>query len=141
MDAYSEIPLYPFTQWSMDLISMPPSKQGNDLIVTWVDRTSKTIVARALKESESSSVNLAKLTFEAICCRFGVPQRLVHDNDVRFKALWKEIWQAIGTHLSFTSSYNPQSDPAERANRQVLEAFQIPRVSIVEPTSSGKVRG
>ena len=91
MDAYSEIPLYPFTQWSMDLISIPPSKQGNDLIVTWVDRTSKTIVARVLKESESSSVNLAKLTFEAICCRFGVPQRLVHDNDVRFKALWKEI--------------------------------------------------
>ena len=124
VDAYSEIPLYPFTQWSMDLISMPPSKQGNDLIVTWVDRTSKTIVARALKESESSSVNLAKLTFEAICCRFGVPQRPVHDNDVRFKALWKEIWQAIGTHLSFTSSYNPQSDPAERANRQVLEALR-----------------
>ena len=33
MDAYSEIPLYPFTQWSMDLISMPSSKRGNDLIV------------------------------------------------------------------------------------------------------------
>ena len=91
MDTYSEIPLYPFTQWGMDLISMSPSKRGNDLIVTWVDRTSKTIVARALEESESSSVNLAKLTFEAICCRFGVTQRLVHDNDVLFKALWKEI--------------------------------------------------
>ena len=93
VDAYSEIPLFPFTQWSMDLISMPPSKQGNDLIVTWVDRP-------------------------------------VHDNDVRFKALWKEIWQAIGTHLSFPSSYNPQSDPAERANRQVLEALRAAASSV-----------
>jgi IS30 family transposase len=97
MDTYSEIPLYPFRHWSMDLISMPVSKQGNDLIVTWVDRTSKTIVARALKESDSSSSTLAKLTFEAVCCRFGVPHRMTHDNDVRFKTLWVEIMRDIGT--------------------------------------------
>ena len=130
MDAYSEIPLYPFSHWSMDLISMPVSKQGNDLIVTWVDRTSKTIVARALKESDSSTSTLAKLTFEAVCCRFGVPHRMTHDNDVRFKTLWEEIMQAIGTKLSFTSSYNPQADPAERANRQVLEALRAAASSV-----------
>jgi hypothetical protein len=30
----------------------------------------------------------------------------------------------VGTKLKFTSSYNPQSDPAERASRQVLEAIR-----------------
>jgi hypothetical protein len=38
--------------------------------------------------------------------------------------------RAIGTKLSFTSSYNPQSDPAERANRQVLEALRAAASSV-----------
>ena len=32
--------------------------------------------------------------------------------------------------MSFTSSYNPQSDPAERANRQVLEALRAAASSV-----------
>ena len=60
----------------MDLIAMPVSKRGNDLIFTWVYRRSKTIVARAFEEIESSAVSLAKLTFETICRRIGVPQRM-----------------------------------------------------------------
>ena len=31
----------------------------------------------------------------------------------------------MGTKPKFTSSYNPQSDPAERANRQLLEALRV----------------
>ena len=30
----------------------------------------------------------------------------------------------IGTMLVFTSSYNPHSDPAERANKQILEVLR-----------------
>ena len=38
----SAIPIQPFTSWAMDLIGpMPRSKDGNEWIVTWVDRTSK----------------------------------------------------------------------------------------------------
>ena len=51
--------------WAMDLIgSMPRSKD----IVTWVDRTSKTIVAAAAARKHTSAEDLAKLTFEEICC-------------------------------------------------------------------------
>ena len=87
-------------------------------------------MARAFKEMESSAVSLAKLTFETICRRIGVPQRMTRDNDGRihdgmFKTLWAEIIKAIGTKLSLTSSYTPQADPAERANRQVLEACKM----------------
>jgi len=47
------------------------------------------------------------------------------DNDVRFvSSLWKSLWHICGTKLRFTSSYYPQADPAERANRQVLEALR-----------------
>ena len=38
--------------------------------------------------------------------------------------MWQELWRLIGTKLVFTSSYNPHSDPAERANKQILEALR-----------------
>jgi hypothetical protein len=47
VDSFSSVPLQPFPHWSMDLIGpLPKSRSGNDLIVTWVDRTSKLIVAK-----------------------------------------------------------------------------------------------
>lgn len=124
--AFSTAPSQPFTHWSMDLIGpMPLSRTGNAWIVTWVDRTTKLIVAEALKAGDTSAADLARLTFRAVCCQYGLPEKLTHDNDVRFASgLWKELWRLVGTKLKFTSSYNPQSDPAERANRQVLEALR-----------------
>lgn len=124
-DVFSSVPERPFTQWAMDLIGpMPKSRAGHEWIVTWVDRTSKMIVAAALKTGACSGKDLADLTFKEICCRFGLPVKLTHDNDVRFKHLWQDIWRRVGTKISRTSAYNPQSDPAERANRQVLEALR-----------------
>ena len=133
-ESFSSIPPLPFSSWAMDLVGpMPPSRAGNDMFVTWVDRTSKLIVAKAFKQKdESGAADLAKMTFEAICCRFGLPVSITHDNDRRFvSSLWKHLWQLVGTKLKFTSSYNPQSDPAERANRQVLEALRGAVSSVV----------
>lgn len=124
-ESFDPIPVQPFTHWSMDLIGpLPKTKTGNDWIVTWVDRTSKTIVARACKSGRSSGADLADLTFEAICCQYGIPARLTHDNDVRFKKFWTQLWTLVGTKLTPTSAWNPQADPAERANRQVQEALR-----------------
>jgi hypothetical protein len=90
VDSFSSEPLQPFTHWSMDLIgTLPKSRSGNDLIITWVDRTSKLIVAKTLRQGNSSAKVLAESTFEAICCRFSLPGGLTHDNDVRFRSLWK----------------------------------------------------
>ena len=125
VDGFSSVPVRPFSHWAMDLIGpMPKSRAGNEWIVTWVDRTSKMIVAAATKTGASSGKDLADLTFKEICCRFGLPLKLTHDNDVRFQHLWNEIWRRVGTKISRTAAYNPQSDPAERANRQVLEALR-----------------
>ena len=133
-ESFSSIPLQPFTSWAMDLIGpLPVTKGGNEWIVTWVDRTSKTIVAAAALESGTSAKDLALLTFTNICCRFGLPVNLTMDNDPRFTSdLWKCLWVLCGTRLRFTSSYNPQSDPAERANRQVLEALRAAVATVVQ---------
>jgi len=109
----------------MDLIGpLPTTKLGNNWIVTWVDRTTKTIVA-AVAKALTSKETLARLTFREICCRFGLPLNLTMDNDVRFNnGLWKSLWKMCGSKLKFTSSYHPQANPAERANRQVMEALR-----------------
>ena len=73
------------------------------------------------------------MTFREICCRFGLPLHLTIDNDFKFvSALWQSLWNLCGTKLRFTSSYNPQSDPAERANRQVLEALRAAVATVVQ---------
>jgi hypothetical protein len=133
VDSFSSVPLQLFTHWSMDLIGpLPKSRSGNDLIVTWVDRTSKLIVAKALRQGNSSAKVLAELTFEAICCRFGLPARLTHDNDVRFQSLWKELWRLLNTKISCTSAYmrgpgGARSRPCGAAQRSCAGSGPLPR--------------
>jgi len=108
------IPLQLFTSLAMDLISpLPATKSGHTWIVTWVDRTSKMIVAAAAKEGQISSEALALMTFREIFCRVRLPLHQTINNDVKFvSALWQSLWDLCGTKLRFTSIYNPQSDPA-----------------------------
>ena len=47
------------------------------------------------------------------------------DRDSRFlSAFWHELHRALRTKLKMTTSYNPRADPAERANRIILEALR-----------------
>jgi len=125
-ESYSAVPIQPLTSWAMDLIgSLPTTKLGHEWIVTWVDRTSKTIVAAPAHSDRTSAEDIAALLLKEICCRFGLPVTLTMDNDVHFVgAVWRALWKLCGTKLKFTSSYNLQSDPAERANQQVLEGLR-----------------
>jgi len=118
----------------MDLVGpLPPTKKGHTWIVTWVDRTSKMIVAAAAADGQMTSEKLTLMTFKEICCRFGLPLNLIMDNDIKFvSSLWQSLWQLCGTKLRFTSSYNPQSDPAERANHQLLEALRAAVATVVQ---------
>jgi len=134
INTFLAIPLQPFTCWAIDLVGpLPPTKKGHTWIVTWVDRTSKMIVAAAAADGQMTSEKLALMTFKEICCRFGLPLNLTMDIDVKFvSSLWQSLWQLCGTKPRFTSSYNPQSNLVERANRQVLEALRAAVATVVQ---------
>ena len=111
---------------------LPTTKLGNNWIVTWVDWTTKTIVAAAAA-APTSKETLARLTFRETCCHFGLPLNLTMDHDVRFNnGLWKSLWKMCGSKLKFTSSYHSQADPAERANRQVREALRAAVATVAQ---------
>jgi len=55
------------------------------------------------------------------------------DNDVRFNnVLWNRLWKMCGSKLKFTSNYHPQADPAERANRQVMETLRAAVATVAQ---------
>jgi hypothetical protein len=92
VEGFSPVPVVSFTHWAMDLICpLSKSRSGHEWIVTWVDCTSKMIVAAAVKTGQSSGRELADLMFTKICCCFGLPAKITHDNDVRFKNVWRDI--------------------------------------------------
>ena len=87
----------------------------------------------AAAAAPTSKETLARFTFREICCRFGLPLNLTMDTDVRFNnGLWTSLWKMCGSKLKFTSSYHPQADPAERANRQVMEALRAAVATVTQ---------
>jgi len=118
----------------MDLIGpLPMTKLGLEWIVTWVDRTSKTIVAAPAHSDRTSAEDIAALTLKEINCRFGLVLILMMDNGVRFVgAVWRALRRVYCTKLKFNPSYNPQSDPAEHANQQVLEGLRTAVATVVQ---------
>jgi len=55
------------------------------------------------------------------------------DNDAHFyNGLLECLWKMCGSKLKFTSSYHPQADPAERANRPVMEALRAAVATVAQ---------
>jgi imidazoleglycerol phosphate dehydratase HisB len=51
----------------------------------------------------------------------GFPRNIVSDRDTKFVGhFWRTLWKNIGTNLSFSSSYHPQTDgKTEVVNRSL----------------------
>ena len=111
---------------TMDLITaLPRTKSGKDCIVVFVDKMSKmshyvpTITA-------ISAPMLAKLFIDNIVRLHGLPCNIISDRDPRFTSLfWKSLWTQLGTSLSMSTAYHPQSDgQSERQNRTIEESLR-----------------
>ena len=77
---------WPFEMWGMDLIGpiSPPSSKGRRFILAITDYFSKWAEAIPLREVKTSDV--IKFVKYHVIYRFGVPQRIVHDNGPQFIA-------------------------------------------------------
>jgi hypothetical protein len=122
------VPTRPGQVWSMDLITqLPPSRNGNDAIAVWVDFSTKLRHFAATKTTVTAP-QLAALTIRNVVRLHGVPQAIVSDRDPRFTAhFWRAFWSQLGTTLTMSTAYHPQTDgQTERTNRtleEMLRAF------------------
>ena len=67
----------------MDLITHLLVSSGSDAVFTIVDRFSKYVTFLPCSTT-SIAVDLARLFYDHIVCRFGMPVKIVSDRDSRF---------------------------------------------------------
>lgn len=120
------IPTYPWQQVSMDLITaLPRSRSGHDAIVVFVCKLTKQ-VHFAATVTNVTAPQLAQLTLHEVVRLHGVPQSILSDRDPRFTAhFWRAFWSQLGTTLTMSTAYHPQTDgQTERANRTLEEMLR-----------------
>jgi hypothetical protein len=120
------IPDRPWQQVSMDLITqLPRSSSGKDAIVVFVDKLTKMVHYEATTTTVSAP-QLAALFFRSVVRHHGVPSSILSDRDARFTShFWKALWGHLGTQLTMSTAFHPQTDgQTERANRTLEEMMR-----------------
>jgi len=106
----------------MDFVTgLPKTPKGNDAIWVIVDRLTKT--AHFLPYGTGLTLDgLAKLYVDEIVRLHGTPKNIVSDRDSRLTSrFWKSFQEAMGSKLSFSTAFHPQSDGQSERTIQTLE--------------------
>jgi hypothetical protein len=102
-------------EWKWDKVGMdfitgfPRTKRGNNAIFVIIDRLSKVAHFLPVRESITAS-QLADLYISRIVSLHGVPLEINSDRGSLFTSqFWESFLNAMGTHLSFNTTFHPQS--------------------------------
>ena len=94
---------------------------GSDSIWVIVDRLTKVAHFIPVKTTYRGD-KLAELYISRIVCLHGVPKVIVSDRGPQFTSyFWGCLHKAMGTNLSFSSAYHPQTDGQTERVNQILE--------------------
>jgi hypothetical protein len=120
------VPTYPWQQVSVDLITaLPRSRSGHDAIVVFVCKLTK-MVHFAATTTNVTAPQLATLFMQNVLRLHGLPESILSDRDPRFVAhFWRAFWSQLGTTLTMSTAYHPQTDgQTERSNRTLEEMLR-----------------
>nr|GEX47996.1 putative reverse transcriptase domain, ribonuclease H-like domain, aspartic peptidase domain protein [Tanacetum cinerariifolium] len=88
-----------------------------------VDRLTKFAHFLPIRENDPLD-KLAKLYLNRIVARHGIPVSIICDRDGRFTSnFWKLFQKALGTNLSMSTAYHPETDGQSERNIQTLEGM------------------
>ncbi|GKD65528.1 putative reverse transcriptase domain-containing protein [Tanacetum coccineum] len=118
-------PAIPEWKWDnimMDFITkLPKSSQGFDTIWVIVDRLTKSTHFLPIRENDPLD-KLARLYLNRIVARHGIPVSIICDRDGRFTSnFWRSFQKALGTEISMSTAYHPETDGQSKRTIQTLE--------------------
>ena len=99
----------PFHMVGVDVLQLPPSFQGNQYAVVFMDYFTKW--PEVFATSDQTAETVARLLVEHVIARHGAPELLLSDRGPNFlSALVQEVCKLVGTTKLNTSGYHPQCD-------------------------------
>ncbi|GJX87003.1 putative reverse transcriptase domain-containing protein [Tanacetum coccineum] len=106
----------------MDFITkLPRSSQGFDTIRVIVDQLTKSAHFLPIRENEPLD-KLARLYLNRVVARHGIPASIICDRDGRFTSnFWRSFQKALGTDISISTAYHPETDGQSERTIQTLE--------------------
>ncbi|GKE12762.1 putative reverse transcriptase domain-containing protein, partial [Tanacetum coccineum] len=114
-------------EWKWDNITMgfitklPKSSQGFGTIWVIVDRLTKSAYFLPIRENDPLD-KLARLYLNRIVARHELPVSIICDRDGRFTSnFWRSFQKALGTDLSMSTAYHPETDGQSERTIQTLE--------------------
>ncbi|GJX00375.1 putative reverse transcriptase domain-containing protein [Tanacetum coccineum] len=116
------IPEWKWDNITMDFITkLPKSSQGFDTIWVIVDRLTKSAHFLPIRENDPLD-KLARLYLNKIVARHEIPVSIICDRDGRFTSnFWRSFQKALGTDLSMSTAYHPETDGQSERTIQTLE--------------------
>nr|CAJ86189.1 H0306F03.2 [Oryza sativa] len=116
------IPEWKWEEIGMDFITgLPRTPSRYDSIWVIVDRLTKSAHFVPVKTTFDGK-KLAELYMTHVVCRFGCPKKIVSDRGTQFTSrFWKQLHEALGTDLNFSTAYHPQTDGQTERVNQILE--------------------
>ena len=119
----------PETKWThitMDFITpLPKSRNGNTGVLTIVDRLSKMLRVIPTRPN-TDALSTALLFKNNVYRHHGIPENIISDRDPIFMSkFWKSLFKLLGTKISPSSAYHPQTDgQSEILNRKIEEMIR-----------------
>ena len=106
----------------MDFITgFPRTKRGHNAIWVVIDRLSKVAHFLPIRE-DITATQLADLYVSRVVSLHGVPKKIISDRGSLFTSrFWQSFQQAMGTRLSSSTSFHPQTGGQTERVNQILE--------------------
>ena len=103
------------------VVGLPKSPKGNDAVWVVVDRLTKSAHFIPVKTTDSVE-KLCNTYINQIVRLHGVPISIISDRDPRFiSRYWSGLQKALGTQLSLSTAFHPETDGQSERTIQVLE--------------------
>ncbi|XP_040945820.1 uncharacterized protein, partial [Gossypium hirsutum] len=116
------IPEWKWDRITMDFVTgLPLSVSKKNVIWVIVDRLTKSAHFIAVR-TDWSLQKLAEVYIREVVRLHGILVSIISDRDPRFTSrFWKQLHESLGTRLSFSTAFHPQTDGQSERVIQILE--------------------